>query len=81
VSVQVRWFAAAAAAAGRASERYEETDLQGVLGAARARHGAELSRVLGLCSVLVDGERVDRDADLPLPAGSTLDVLPPFAGG
>lgn len=81
MSVEVRWFAAAAAAAGRPSERYEEADLRSVLDAARARHGAELTRVLGLCSVLVDGERVDRDADLRLPPGTTVDVLPPFAGG
>ena len=42
-------------------------------------HGAALDRVLGRCSLLADGTRVDGDD--PVRAGTTLDVLPPFAGG
>ena len=40
----------------------------------------ELARVLGRCSYLCDGLAV-RDQGQPLQAGTTIDVLPPFAGG
>lgn len=39
------------------------------------------SRVRPQCSLLVDGLAVPRDSVVDLPAGSQLDVLPPFAGG
>jgi len=42
-------------------------------------YGAEFARVLRRCAVLVDGERLDDDD--PVPAGATVDILPPFAGG
>lgn len=81
VTVVVRWYAAAAEAAGTREERLEGETVAGVLAAARERHGEPLARVLDVCSVLVDGERADRDAAVPLAPGSTVDVLPPFAGG
>lgn len=81
MTVVVRWYAAAAEAAGVAEERVEGGTLAEVLGAARARHGERLSRVLGACSVLVDGRRTDPASDLPLAEGAAVDVLPPFAGG
>ena len=37
-------------------------------------------RVLGRCSVLVDGARSE-DRDLALALTATVDILPPFAGG
>ncbi|MDT7583666.1 MAG: sulfur-carrier protein, partial [Pseudonocardiales bacterium] len=43
-------------------------------------HGAALARVLDASSLLLDEVAV-RDRSLRLPAGATLDVLPPFAGG
>ena len=43
-------------------------------------HGGALERVLGRCSLLAAGRRLDDDA-APVPAGVTVDVLPPFAGG
>ena len=51
-----------------------------MLAAARARHGAELARVLERCSFLLDEVAV-RDPATALPETATLDVLPPFAGG
>ncbi len=51
-----------------------------MLAAARARHGAELARVLERCSFLLDEVAV-RDPRDPAPRTATLDVLPPFAGG
>jgi hypothetical protein len=42
--------------------------------------GPQLEKVLSVASFLVDGLSW-RDLDAPLPAGATVDVLPPFAGG
>jgi sulfur-carrier protein len=81
VSATIRWYAAAAEAAGRAEESVEPGPVRELLAAAAERHGERLARVLAVCSVLVDGERVDRDSAALLPEGAVLDVLPPFAGG
>jgi molybdopterin converting factor small subunit len=44
------------------------------------RHGEPLTRLLKCCSYLVDGV-VRHEFAAPLDEGSTVDVLPPFAGG
>ncbi|OXM72006.1 MULTISPECIES: MoaD/ThiS family protein [Amycolatopsis] len=83
VSVLVRYFASARAAAG-----VEEEVLQLPAGASvaeavvalRDRHPETLPRILQAASFLVDGVAV-RDPSRPLPEGAELDVLPPFAGG
>lgn len=86
----VRYFAGARAAAGVA----EETVPAGPAGRSETagpsldqltrdlaeRHGPRLARVLQVASFLVDGV-VWHDRRAPLPAGATVDVLPPFAGG
>lgn len=77
---RIRYFAGAAESAGR-----EEHSLDGpmTLGELRQRltaeHGAAFTRVLGRCSLLVDGARLDDKGTVPDAA--TVDVLPPFAGG
>lgn len=75
----VRYFAAASEAAG---VREESLPHVGTVGALRAllvqRHGDAMARVLASGSFLVDGV-VSRDDSRTL--GSTVDVLPPFAGG
>jgi molybdopterin synthase sulfur carrier subunit len=79
----IRYFAAARAAAGVDSEPLELPDgatVADALAAIRERHGAELARVLDRCSFLLD-EIAVRDRSAVVPAGATLDVLPPFAGG
>lgn len=76
----VRYFAAAAEAAGIQSERVDADDLGALLADLRSRHGAELSRVLERSSVLHEGQYVS-DPALPLAHDAELDVLPPFAGG
>ncbi|WP_308796941.1 MoaD/ThiS family protein [Agromyces silvae] len=78
--VTVRYFAGAAEAAGREEELIEASDLGSLRDAITRRHGDALARVLGRCSLLVDGRRADAPGT-PLPAGATIDVLPPFAGG
>ena len=80
MTVQVRYFAAAAEAAGTSSETLAATDAGALRAAMVAAHGAPLERVLTRCSLLADGVRLASDAD-PVPAGATVDVLPPFAGG
>ncbi|MBO3663973.1 MoaD/ThiS family protein [Microbacterium stercoris] len=75
---RVRYFAAAAEAAGRAEEDRTEATL-GELRAALAAEYAGLGGILPRCAVLVDGER--RDDDAPLAGAQHVDVLPPFAGG
>ncbi|TQM15658.1 MoaD/ThiS family protein [Pseudonocardia kunmingensis] len=82
-TVTIRYFAAARAAAGVETEPLALPDgatVDDVLAAARARHGAELARVLDRCSFLLDEVAV-RDRATAVPAGATVDVLPPFAGG
>ena len=78
--VRVRYFAAAADAAGRADETLEVGgatvgDLRSTL---LARYGEPMERVLRSGSILVDGV-VSRDPQRRLGTGA--DVLPRFSGG
>jgi len=78
--VSVRYFAAAADAAGREEERIELGDatVGGLRELLAERYGADMQRVLQNGSFLVDGT-VRRDPATPL--GAAVDLLPPFAGG
>ena len=78
--VRVRYFAAAADAAGRADETLDVVgatvgDLRDALA---ARYGEQMERVLRSGSILIDGV-VSRDPARPL--GGAADVLPRFSGG
>jgi molybdopterin converting factor small subunit len=82
VTVTVRYFAAARAAAGVDDEAVdvdEAATVADLVEVLRAR-GPELARVLARCSYLRDGIAV-RDITTPLAPAQTIDVLPPFAGG
>ncbi|MCV7193488.1 MoaD/ThiS family protein [Mycolicibacterium brumae] len=74
----VRFFAAAAEAAGVAEQPVDAETL-GELRATLSAEHAGLAPLLGCCAVLVDGARASDDT--VLPATATVDVLPPFAGG
>lgn len=85
----VRYFAAAAAAAGtdeehvRTSTVLSRRDLEQLLTRLHpvAPEGERtLAQVMPRCALLVDGI-VARDPEAPLAPGATVDVLPPFAGG
>ena len=76
----VRYFAAAAEAAGTDEEQLPGGTVGEVLDAARSAHGDRLADVLERCSVLHDGRFVDT-RERPAAEGDTIDVLPPFAGG
>lgn len=75
---RVRYFAAAAEAAGTDSEERGETSLVALRAEIIAEHPA-LADILPRCAVLVDGVRTD--GDLALDDAELIDILPPFAGG
>ncbi|MGW4399305.1 MoaD/ThiS family protein [Amycolatopsis nivea] len=83
VTVVVRYFASARAAAGAEEEKVELTagaTVADAVQALRELHPGQLSRVLDAASFLVNEVAV-RDRGRALGDGSHLDVLPPFAGG
>jgi len=75
---RVRYFAAAAEAAGTDAEERAEHSLLELRTAVVDEHPA-LADILPRCAVLVDGVRTD--GDLSLDDAELIDVLPPFAGG
>lgn len=75
---RVRYFAAAAEAAGVDAEERRESTLAKLRAAVVAEHPA-LADILPRCAVMVDGVR--RDDDRSLADSQLIDVLPPFAGG
>ena len=77
-SVQVRLFAVARAKAGVEIIASEPGSLASIIESLKA-HG-ELASVLPQCSYLVDGV-AGADLNQTINAGSTVDVLPRFAGG
>lgn len=78
--IRVRYFAGAADAAGLDEQQLAAPATLGALRSQlSAAHGAEFTRVLGRCSLMVNGTRLGDDAEIPDAA--TVDVLPPFAGG
>ena len=82
MSLTVRYFAGARAAAGTAEETLDADaySLSELVDELAARHGPQLAKVLAVASFLVDGVAC-RDPEARVPAGATVDVLPPFAGG
>ncbi|TWD81529.1 molybdopterin converting factor small subunit [Kribbella amoyensis] len=76
--VTIRYFAAARAAAGEATASVAADSVKELVDAVSAGR-PELARVLGICTFLLDGERVDLTA--ALHEGAQVDALPPFAGG
>jgi molybdopterin converting factor small subunit len=76
----IRYFAAARAAAGVAEELLDAATLDEVVDRLGRRHGEPLALVLKSCSFLVDGLAC-HDRSAAVPAQSTVDILPPFAGG
>jgi molybdopterin converting factor small subunit len=79
----IRYWAGARAAAGTETEPYAAGTLAEALDTARAARGPDFARVLSVCSFLIDGDPVGTrpHAEVALPEGATVEVLPPFAGG
>ena len=83
LTIVVRYFAAARAAAGTEEEKVQLPEgalVADAVAELRRQHPDGLSRVLDAVSYLLDGVAV-RDLTRPLTDGAELDVLPPFAGG
>ena len=74
----VRYFAAAAEAAGVEEETLEASTVAQLKQLLVEKYGEPMTRVLASGSFLVDGV-VRRDDGTPI--GTRIDVLPPFAGG
>ena len=79
--MEISYYAGAADAAGTDRELLDTSDttVHELVSLLSARHDG-LAGVLTSCSLLVDGKSVT-DPQTRLPAGSRVDVLPPFAGG
>ena len=82
IDIGVRYFAAAEAAAGVDTEELTVPAgaTVGQLVEQLSGRNPDLARVLPRCSYLCDGVAV-HDKAQPLLPGTTVDVLPPFAGG
>jgi molybdopterin synthase sulfur carrier subunit len=85
--ITVRYWASARSAAGVASDRLPvegPITLADVLARAIGLHpGTRLGEVLHVCSVLVGDRPVASEdpGDVTVPPGSSVEFLPPFAGG
>jgi molybdopterin synthase sulfur carrier subunit len=82
VSVTVRFFAGARAAAGVDEEKFsliEPATVATLIEELSERFGADLARVLAASSFIVD--ELAATPDRVLKDGARVDVLPPFAGG
>ena len=82
VSVVVRFFAGARAAAGASQEKVELADgatVATLVSRLVEEHGPALARVLAASSFLLD--EVAGGPERLLHDGAQVDVLPPFAGG
>ena len=81
MSVKVRLFAAARAAAGTESAHAPAGTLHSILDGLVVEY-PPLADVLPRCSYLVDGLAVHGEpTEVHVHDGAELDVLPPFAGG
>jgi sulfur-carrier protein len=78
--VTVRYFAGAKAAAGIGEEQVAAADVAELKAVLGQRHGPVLDKVLSASTLLIDGLAA-KDPATVLPAGVTVEVLPPFAGG
>ena len=83
LTIVVRYFAAARAAAGVEEEKVQlpsGASVSDAVAELRRLHPEGLPRILDAVSYLLDGVAV-RDRTRALTDGAELDVLPPFAGG
>ncbi|TQL66943.1 ThiS family protein [Nocardioides albertanoniae] len=86
-AIEVHYWAAAKAAAGTGSDRIEAdgplTLAEVVRRAVDLHAGTRLSEVLAVCSAMVGDQPVGSQdpASVEVAPGSTVEFLPPFAGG
>ncbi len=80
-TVTFRMFASARAAAGTAEVRLAPGPTTEVVAALAEGLPLRFAAVLASSSLLADGVRLERSSTAPIPGGTIVDVLPPFAGG
>ncbi len=78
-SVLIRFYAAARDAAGVRELEVLPGTLEQIL-VRISENNSRLQQVLSRCSFLIDGT-ISHDNGIDVLAGSTVDLLPPFAGG
>lgn len=81
MAVRVRLFAALREAAGEAETTAAPGPLPRLLDDLRGRYGSRFTERLAVCTVMVDGLRVDPDTTVDVPDGAEVALLPPFSGG
>lgn len=81
--VSLLLFAAARESAGRSRDELDAATVGEALKVARERYGPAFDRVLGVCSVLRNGEQVGRDDawSVAVEPGDEIAILPPVSGG
>lgn len=77
--VEVRYFAAARAAAGVDNAYFKPAPLTSIIAAA-CNNNPALAHVISQCSFLIDSV-VAHNENIQVKSGSVVDVLPRFAGG
>ena len=79
MEIEIRFFAAARAAAGTSALLVQPAKLSEILQQITSTN-ADLMRIIPQCSFLVNALAV-HDLEIEVNAGSVIDVLPRFAGG
>lgn len=80
-AVTFRMFASARAAAGTAEVHLAPGPITEVVATLAAALPPRFADVLASSSLLADGVRLEQTSTELIPGGTTVDVLPPFAGG
>jgi molybdopterin converting factor small subunit len=80
-AVTFRMFASARAAAGTAEVHVAPGPTSHVVASLAAGLPPRFADVLASSSLLADGVRLDPISTAMIPGGTTVEVLPPFAGG
>ena len=81
MTITIRFYAAARAAAGTSEWQAPKGTLAETLERLRSEFGPEFERVLSMSSILIDGCQQHSEINVSVHDGQVLDVLPPFAGG
>jgi molybdopterin synthase sulfur carrier subunit len=80
-AVTFRMFASARAAAGAGEVHVAPGRTAEVVTALAAGLPPRFADVMAASSLVADGHRLDPSSPEPIPGGTIVDVLPPFAGG